>query len=137
MRSDRRINGGCSRKRPDIFVDFFTHVLIVEVDEHQHKRNYDTSCEHRRQMELFEDAGNLPMVILRFNPHKYVNRSGQTVRTPWTRDGKTNKPHVKPDRKGEWQARLQVLFKRIAFWAQYHDIPDMEVTEEKLFYDGL
>ena len=42
---DRRINSGCSAKRPDIFIDLLTHVIIVEIDENAHM-TYDQGCEN-------------------------------------------------------------------------------------------
>ncbi len=30
---DRKIEGGCSRRRPDLFLDMGNHIVIVEVDE--------------------------------------------------------------------------------------------------------
>ena len=134
MASDRRIEGGCSRRRPDMFVDLGTHVLIVEVDERQHA-DYDTSCERRRMMELFEDAGSRPAVFLRFNPHQYTDAAGSTVRSPWTRDPRSGKPRVPPARQGEWDTRIEALCARIAHWTTVADFPAREVTVEHMFYD--
>jgi hypothetical protein len=135
MVSDRRVEGGCSRRRPDMFVDLGTHVLIVEVDERQHA-DYDTSCERRRTMELFQDAGSRPTVFLRFNPHAYTDAAGGRVRSPWTRDPTSGQPRVSPERQAEWSARLEALFARIAHWTAITDFPAQEVTSEPLFYDG-
>jgi hypothetical protein len=135
MVSDRRIDGGCSQRRPDMFVDLLTHVLIVEVDERQH-RDYETSCEHKRIMEIFQDAGSRPLVVLRFNPHGYTDATGARVRSPWTRDPKTNEPRVPPNRRGEWTAKLNALATRINHWTALRDIPEREVHTEWLFYDG-
>ena len=135
MVSDRRVEGGCSRRRPDMFVDLGTHVLIVEVDERQHA-DYNTSCERRRMMELFEDAGSRPVVFLRFNPHAYTDVAGGRVRSPWTKDPKTGEPRVLPERRGEWTARVEALCVRIAHWAAFEGFPEQEVTLEHLFYDG-
>jgi hypothetical protein len=46
---DRKVDNGCSRYRPDIFLDLLTHSLIVEVDENQHD-SYDCECENKRLM---------------------------------------------------------------------------------------
>jgi hypothetical protein len=51
---DKTIQDGCSRRRPDIFLDVGTHVLIVEVDENKHS-SYDCSCENKRIMILSQD----------------------------------------------------------------------------------
>lgn len=112
-----------------------THVLIVEVDERQHAA-YDTSCERRRTMELFQDAGSRPVVFLRFNPHAYTDAAGGRVRSPWTRDPTTGQPRVLPERQAEWSARLEALLARIAHWAGFEGFPEQEVTLEPLFYDG-
>ena len=39
---DKMIEGGCSKRRPDLLVDMGSHVVIVEVDEQQHA-DYDTT----------------------------------------------------------------------------------------------
>jgi hypothetical protein len=65
--NDRRIGGGCSEKRPDFFIELLTHVIIVEVDENAHI-SYAPICENKRVMELSEDIGHRPMVLIRFNP---------------------------------------------------------------------
>ncbi len=39
--------GGCSRRRPDIFIDCLTHVIVMEHDENGHR---SVECEERRVM---------------------------------------------------------------------------------------
>ncbi len=72
---DKKIEGGCSRRRPDAFIDRLTHSIVLECDEYGH-RGYDEICENKRIMEIFEDLGSRPIVFLRFNPDKdnYKNR---------------------------------------------------------------
>ena len=77
FRYDRQIDDGCSRKIPDWFRDCLTHSLLFECDEDQHKY---TLCETKRMMALFQDLGNRPLIILRFNPDKYKNKEGNTIR---------------------------------------------------------
>lgn len=71
---DRKINGGCSLRRPDMFIELLTHVVTIEVDENQHKR---TSCETLRLVQLFEDVAQRPCVFIRFNPDAYVDSNGK------------------------------------------------------------
>lgn len=71
---DRKISGGCSLKRPDIFIDLLTHVIIIEVDENQHRY---TSCENKRLVQLYEDVAHRPCVFLRFNPDSYKDIDGK------------------------------------------------------------
>jgi hypothetical protein len=59
----------CAKYRPDLLVDLGTHVVIVEIDEHQHE-NYMIECENKRIMDiLFEFAR--PLVVFRINPDSY------------------------------------------------------------------
>ena len=34
--SDKKVQDVCSKRRPDVFADFGSHILIVEIDENQH-----------------------------------------------------------------------------------------------------
>jgi len=81
-RFDKTITYGCSRRRPDIFCDFGSHCLIIEIDENQHT-TYDSTCENKRLMELFTDVGNRPIVIIRFNPDSYKDELGKRVNSCW------------------------------------------------------
>lgn len=58
---------GCSKKRPDIFFDLLFHVVIVEIDERQH-RSYEDSCECSRINEIVNGIGGKAVIIIRFNP---------------------------------------------------------------------
>ena len=123
--NDRRINGGCSAKRPDFFIELLTHVIIVEIDENAHM-TYDQSCENKRMMELSEDIAHRPLVFIRFNPDG--NRDGPSC---WGVDG-NGLAIVKKKRAVEWQERLAALTAKINFWKV--TIPDKTVEIIKLFY---
>lgn len=66
---DKRVEGGCSKRRPDIMIDFGSHCLMIEIDENKHT-NY--SCEEKRMVELYEDIGFRKIIFLRFNPDGYT-----------------------------------------------------------------
>ena len=68
---DKRIQDGCSARRPDILSGLGYQVIIVEVDESQHI-DYDCTCENKRLMQLSQDVGHLPIVFIRFNPDAYT-----------------------------------------------------------------
>jgi hypothetical protein len=123
--NDRRIEGGCSNRRPDIFIDLLTHVIIVEVDENAHIL-YDPICENKRMMQLSEDIGHIPMVLIRFNPD--ANSCGPSC---WGYDG-NGLSIVKKKRAIEWQDRLAALTAAIGFWKG--TIPEKTVELIKLFY---
>ena len=61
---DKTIQDGCSRIRPDIFLDCGTHFLIVEIDENKHS-SYDCSCENKRIMILSQDIGHRPITFIK------------------------------------------------------------------------
>ena len=46
-----------------------SHVVIVEVDEHQHSM-YDVSCERAREFHI-SDAIGRPTYFIRYNPDSY------------------------------------------------------------------
>ncbi len=78
---DRKIDGGCSRRRPDLFLDMGSHVVIVELDENKHDE-YDRTCENRRMMEISQDLNHRYIVMIRFNPDGYVCAEKGKVPTP-------------------------------------------------------
>jgi hypothetical protein len=43
---DRHVYDGCSKRRPDVFIDMGTHIIIIEIDENAH-RGYDTTCDNK------------------------------------------------------------------------------------------
>ena len=64
---NKTIEGGCSKNRPDIFIDCLTHSVIIEVDEHQHKGNsksYTPECENQRVNNLFTDLADRPIIFI-------------------------------------------------------------------------
>jgi hypothetical protein len=117
---DKKVYNGCSSKRPDVRIERYTHTIIIECDEHQHK-NYE--CENKRMMEIFQDLGNRPIVFIRFNPDYYEKRTCFT-KTPKTGQLKLNKT--------EWKKRIKVLKETIY---TYFPVQDKNVQVVKLFYD--
>jgi hypothetical protein len=123
---DKKV-GGCSLRRPDCYIDKFTHIVIIECDENQHR---DTSCENKRTMELFQDFGNRPIIFIRFNPDKYITKN-QKIPSSFKMHKSLDVPVVRD--KIEWNNRLQLLKTFINKWL--NEIPIKEVTNEYLFYD--
>jgi len=70
----------CSKRRPDIYYQCETHVVIVEVDEDQHRR-YQPECECARICEIVGSIGGSPVTIIRYNPDKITN-NGRLVNIP-------------------------------------------------------
>ncbi len=100
---DSKISGGCSRRRPDVFIDLLSHVLIIEIDENQHL-SYNETCEYVRTIELNEDIGHRPMYIIRLNPDSY-KLNGKSVRGCFDSKMKLNKK--------EFEHRYSTLFSTV------------------------
>jgi hypothetical protein len=128
---DKQIRGGCSKKRPDMLVDLGTHIIIVEVDEDAHA-DYDSLRETKRMMELSKDVGGRPIVFIRFNPDKYIDRTGEVVKSCWKIDNITGIFHIDTQKEDEWKDRLLDLNDEIQYWID--NLPKKTIEIVKLFY---
>jgi hypothetical protein len=128
---DKRVADGCSARRPDMMVDFGSHVLVVEVDENQHP---DYSCENKRLMLLSQDINHRPLVFVRFNPDGYFNHQGTRVASCWSKD-KKGLFRVSDKQKTAWALRLEALAAQITYWAE--NTPNKTVELVPLYYDFI
>jgi hypothetical protein len=127
---DKRIQDGCSARRPDILVDLGYQVLMVEVDENQHN-TYDCSCENKRLMLLAQDLDHRPMVVIRFNPDNYETLQGERVPSCWKHNTK-GVVHIPTNQQKKWNTRIQVLLDTIQYWIDNQSEKQIEIVE--LFY---
>lgn len=130
MQFDRPIKR-CSRTkqtdhRPDLWWDLGTHGLVLEVDENQHV-GYSKKAEFDRINKLQADAGK-PVIFLRFNPDKYTDSQQNKHMSCFHKAG------VPSEQQASWKHRLDVLLERMLFLKD--PIPRLDVTEEKLFFNG-
>jgi hypothetical protein len=128
--ADRIIQGGFSKRRPDLLLDLGHQIVIMEVDENQHT-DYDCSCENKRIMELSQDLGHRPIVFIRFNPDDY-EKNGTNITSCWGRD-KKGICVVKKTKKDEWTQRLHTLEEQINYWIINRT--DKTIETIQLFYD--
>ena len=126
---DRRIQDGCSARRPDVLIDLGYQVLIIEVDENQHTE-YDCSCENKRLMQLSQDVGHRPIVFIRFNPDSYED-NGKNITSCFAQN-KLGYLVIKKSKQTEWQNRLNVLRDTIQYWMDHVTEKTVEVVH--LFY---
>tara|TARA_B110000483_G_scaffold215491_1_gene266204 strand:+ start:501 stop:959 length:459 start_codon:yes stop_codon:yes gene_type:complete len=113
---DKPIEGGCSRRRPDLLCDLGSHVIILEVDEHQHNA-YECICENKRLMLLSKDLGHRPLVMVRFNPDGYENERKEKIPSPW-RVTKHGTMEIKKKWRAAWDARLSALGDTVQYWME-------------------
>lgn len=124
---NKYIQGGQFRRRPDFLLDCTTHNIVIELDENQHNTK-DYQCETKRQMQIFQDLGNLPLIMIRFNPDQYkIGKKKFKSCFTFTKDGS-----LKVDKK-QWNKRYNMLLKILAFGIK--SVPDREVTTVYLYYD--
>ena len=128
--ADKRIQDGCSKRRPDLLLDMATHIIIVEIDENKHN-NYDSSCENKRLMELSQDLGHRPIVFIRFNPDSYINSEGVKITSCW-RLNKLGVMSIMKTKEKEWGQRICTLTDTIDYWIKNQNEKTIEVVE--LFY---
>ena len=128
--SDKKVQDGCSRRRPDLLLDMGTHIIIVEIDENKHT-NYECSCEHKRLMELSQDLNHRPIIFIRFNPDDYTNQEGILIKSCW----KLNKlgiMQIIKTKEKEWEERINILKQQIQYWIDNSTDKTIEIVE--LFY---
>jgi EsV-1-7 cysteine-rich motif len=127
---DKKIEDGCSLKRPDIRGDMGSHIVIIEIDENHHSL-YDCSCEHKRIMEISQDVGHRHIVFIRFNPDGYTDIGMNKIASCWG----TNKYGIltiKTTKKDEWEERIRSLHEQIQYWID--NVPEKMVETIQLFY---
>ena len=128
---DKRVVDGCSKRRPDMFLDLGDQVIIIEVDENQHVE-YNCSCENKRIMELSRDVGHRPLVFIRFNPDEYLNKEGKKVTSCWG-IGERGFCIIKRSKRTEWSKRLECLKLQVKYWINNKTDKTVEIVQ--LFYD--
>ena len=128
--ADKKIQDGCSLRRPDLLLDMGSHIIIVEIDENKHTQ-YDCSCENKRLMQISQDLQHRPIVFIRFNPDGYTNNDGVLIKSCW----KLNKMGVVTILKTkqiEWEQRIESLKQQIQYWIDNPVSKTIEIIE--LFY---
>jgi hypothetical protein len=131
---DKKIEDGCSKRRPDLMCDLGYQVLIVEVDENQHT-DYDCSCENKRIMQLSQDVGHRPIIFIRFNPDDYINSSGEKITSCWAITPKTGILKIKNNKTDEWLKRLDILKETIEYWCNPENKTEKTLEVIQLFYN--
>ena len=128
--ADKKVQDGCSLRRPDLLLDMGSHIIIVEIDENKHT-NYDCSCEHKRLMQISQDLQHRPIVFIRFNPDAYTNQDGVLIKSCWGLN-KLGVMRIIKHKELEWAKRIDVLKQQIQYWIDNPTDKTIEIVE--LFY---
>jgi hypothetical protein len=130
---DKKVQDGCSKRRPDMLLDLGFQVIIVEVDENQHN-NYENICENKRTMEISQDLNHRPIIFIRFNPDNYIDTLGKTLTSCWKMNQKTGLLQVSKSKAKEWFERMDRLIREIEYWIGNKSEKVIRVIN--LFYDN-
>lgn len=130
--ADKKIQNGCSKRRPDLLLDLGYQILIIEIDENQHE-DYDISCENKRLMEISQDLNFRPIIFIRFNPDDYI-KNKSNVQSCWSINTK-GLCVIKKNKQQEWNDRLNTLKTKISYWLNPENKSNKTIHIEKLFYD--
>ena len=128
--ADKKVQDGCSKRRPDLLLDMGSHIIIVEIDENKHT-DYDCSCEHKRLMELSQDVNHRCIVFIRFNPDDYINQENILVKSCW-KVNKLGVMQIMKTKQKEWEERISILKQQISYWIENPSEKMIEIVE--LFY---
>lgn len=123
---DRKIQGGCSLRRPDALIQLNDYNIIIEVDENQHS---GYQCDNKRSMTIFQDLGNSPLTIIRFNPDSYT-KNGIYTRSPFGTRGVNGILQIVNNK--EYKKRLLTLVNTLQ--ENINIIPNKEFNQINLFY---
>jgi hypothetical protein len=130
---DKRVQEGCSKRRPDLLLDLGYQIIIVEIDENQHN-NYECSCENKRIMELSKDLGHRPIILIRFNPDKYININNEVIKSCWKLNDK-GIIQIQKNKIKEWNNRLEHLKTQIEYWSKEEHKTNKTIETIQLFFD--
>ena len=67
--SNHKLPCAPTTRYPDYLFVATEHVVLLEVDENEH-RNYNAKCEVSRLSELLDSVGHRNMHVIRFNPNE-------------------------------------------------------------------
>ena len=127
---DKRVQDGCSLRRPDLLLDMGSHILIVEIDENKHI-DYGCSCETKRLMQISQDLQSRPIVFIRFNPDDYTNNDGVLIKSCWKLN-KLGVMTIMKTKQKEWEERIENVKQQIQYWIDNPTEKTVEIVE--LFY---
>jgi hypothetical protein len=129
---DKIIANGISKRRPDILLNLDDKAIIIEIDENSHKK-YDCICENKRLMEISRDLNFKPIIFIRFNPDKYLDKNNNNIPSCFSICKETGL--VKINIKKNWNERLKNLKNQLDYWVNNNTNKTIEIIE--LYYDGF
>lgn len=126
MWRDTIIDSSCTKTRPDFVYHCGTHIVIVEVDEEQH-RSYN-NCGHEKEDKLkaenvrMYNIGNIfqgkPVIFIRYNPDDFKNKDGNKIKITNVKRHNTLIKWVKKCFRTKWDQGIHVKY---LFYDEYDE----------------
>ncbi len=118
--------------RPDIILRLENHIIIIEIDENQHK-GYIEECERKRINELYCDLEYKNIILIRFNPDNYID-SFKNKKESCFKLNENGKYILDPKQKKQYSKRMKKLTDTILYYIEH--ITKEPLTTIHLFFDG-
>ena len=124
---NQSIKGG-SRRRPDILIDCYDYVIIIEIDERQHKSYTDSQ---QRTNDIIHDLQDKFLVMIRFNPDSYRSK-GKSYRSLFS---KTKVDRIyKIGCTKKYAERTNVLKQVLSYYLEHK--PHKSFIQHDLYFNG-
>ena len=121
---------GPKNHRPDMLLDLDDKVIIIEIDEYQHK-GYNT--DELLRLDIIQKAINKKVICIRFNPDSFIKDNVKTSSCFKLNDKKIFEV-VKQD---EFESRLKHLYKFIKKYSNDdYKLKKHNIKTRKLYFDN-
>jgi hypothetical protein len=129
---NQKIQNGTSTRVPDLLLDLGYQIIIIEIDEKQHKY-YNKNEEELRINEICSDLLNRPIVFIHFNPDGYIDKNNNKIKSCWKF---TKNKYFTLINKRLWYYRLLTLKSQIKYWLNPLNKLDTNIKIVNLFFDS-
>jgi len=127
---NEKIINGTIKRTPDLLLELDNYIIIIEINEYQHKR-YISSYDNDRISELSKHF-NKPQIYINFNPDSYKNKKNKKIKSSWI----NNNGYWIIKNAKEWKNRLQILQNELEKWLKPETILEQNINIINLFYDN-
>ena len=133
MITNKQIEGGSSKRRPDILISREDYCIIVEIDERQHRSysNYSNENNQQRVIDLINDLQGRKMVLIRFNPDSYKDATKITRKSLFSKTRGDRLYQIGCSKK--YEERMNLLKHILTHYLS--NPPEKPFIEHKLYYD--
>ncbi len=125
-------NKKINNARPDIILKLDNQIIIIEIDENQHK-GYIEECEKKRINELYCDLEYKNIILIRFNPDNYTD-SFMNKKESCFKLNENGKYILDAKQKKQYLKRMNKLVDTITYYIEH--TTNEPLTSVHLFFDG-